>query len=529
MKPLRKIVALLLSAVLLLPLTSCTQSEQTVPTIALIPLDSRPCNTQYPQLLAETSATPLLLPPETAMDSFLERADTDALWQWLEEASAQADHLVIFTNSLFCGGLIASRSSGAYDNISESLSRLEALCRDFQKDDDHTITVVQVLPRLKPNQYDTALFPYVDALTAYGENWDAADAAGSAAPERAAGVPQDVLSEYRALHEKSAALAKSLNDMAGEGLIDQLYISQDDGDTWCPANITFRALAAGASENTQCIHGADELAMLLVSNLATGDMAKTPVRIEYSDTSDKDRRYPYESISLAEMTAQKLALAGLSSEDDASATLYLHTDTADAEKTIATIHDHDGWFGLADVAQTNQADTALKDTLLAPESFELVNAYAGWNTAGNSIGTVCAELRAQATLANRWENLSSEKRTQAVRALLCFRAVRLGEDVCYMTSLRESLPDAIYAAGLADDNAAFLTDDAHQRADAMLGDAFAPYASQLADLFNGAHQLTLPGQNADVTVSDFSTSATFPWARSFEIEITPEMTVTIDN
>lgn len=523
----QKIIVLLLCAALMLPFFSgCGQKAST--TIALMPLDSRPCNTQYPALLAEASATTLLEPPQSMMDSFLEEADTAALWQWLETDAATADHVVIFTNSLFCGGLIASRSSGAYDDVDASLARLEDFCRDYKAQEGRSITVVQVLPRLKPNQYDSALFPYVDALTAYGKVWDAADAAGNAAPESADGVPAEVLSEYRALQEESAELAKSLNEMAEDGLIDQLLISQDDGDAQCPANITFRALAEAASENTRCIHGADELAMLLVSDLAAGDMAATPVQVVYSGDSDKHRLYPYESISLEEITSQKLALGGLTQDDAAETTLYLHTDSSDAAATKETIAHHDGWLGLADVAQTNQADTALSDTLLAAESLSQINAYAGWNTADNSVGTVCAELRTQATLAERWNVLSEEARTQSVQALLCFRAVRLGEDVGYMAGLRESLPDAIYAAGLSDDNAAFLDDAAHERANAMLSDAYAPFGASLAALFDGEHALLLANRSVNVSISDFSASATFPWARSFEVKIAPEMTVTID-
>ncbi len=244
-------------------------------TIALMPLDSRPCNTQYPQLLTQAAGATLVMPSEASLDHFLEEADTDALWTWLEDAAESADHLVIFTNSLFCGGLIASRSSGAYDDLSENIARLQTLCEDFQRDNERTITVVQVLPRLKPNQYDTDLYPYGNALTSYGRAWDEADIKGEAAPTSAEDVPDDVLNEYRTLHERSADLAEALNTMAADGLIDSLIISQDDGDVRCPANVTFRALKKHKAETTRLVHGADELAMLLVTDLATRELEPT--------------------------------------------------------------------------------------------------------------------------------------------------------------------------------------------------------------------------------------------------------------
>lgn len=122
--------------------------------------------------------------------------------------------------------------------------------------------------------------------------------------------------------------------------------------------------------------------MLLVSDLSAAGLTETPVRIIYSDEDAKATTYPYEAIPLAEMTTQKLALAGLSEEQDASTTLYIHCSSDDAEATLSAVQNHDGLFALADVAQTNQADPALADALLSPENASALDAYAGWNTAG---------------------------------------------------------------------------------------------------------------------------------------------------
>lgn len=520
----RFLIALLCLLLPLSTLSGCSLAEEP-PTIALVPLDSRPCNTQYPTLLAEAEAATLLMPEDEAMDCFLENADSDALWQWLEEAAATADDLVIFTNSLFCGGLIASRSSGAYDNIDDDLARLNALCQAFKADDQHSITVVQVLPRLTPNQFDSVLYPYVDALTAYGEAWDKAAANGDAAPTSASGVSDEALNEYRTLHEKSAELAESLNALAGDGLIDRLIISQDDGDVYCPANITFRQLEDTRSDNTLLIHGADELAMLLVSDLAAADLEAPSLEVVYSDESDKELCYPYESITLEEMTNQKLALAGFDTDGEATATLYIHTSSTDLEQTEAAIADHEGLFGLADVALTNQADAALVDTLLSSEHFDSIDAYAGWNTAGNSIGTICAMLRAISVLDARWDSLSEEEQTAAAKALFAFRAIRLGEDVCYMAELRDSLQASLQADGLTDHTTAFADDAAWQEANERLSTAYASCNSQLTQLFNGSHTLYLGSHSPSFTISDFDSSASFPWARSFEVKIEPIMSV----
>lgn len=527
---LRSLIILILCALLpLATLSGCAEkSLDPAPLVALMPLDSRPCNTQYPALLAEAATATIALPPDNILDEFLTPADTDALWTWLEEQAETADHLIIFTNSLFCGGLIASRESGAYDQNAENLERLEALCNSFKaREDAGSITVVQVLPRLSPNQFDDALFPYYDALTDYGEAWDAADQAGEAAPEAADGVPADALAEYQRLHKESAALAKSLDALTAEGLIDQLLVSQDDGAEYCPANITFRSLADHA-ENTQLIYGADELSMLFVANLSAAGLDASPVRIVYSDDADRSRIYPYEAASLEEMTAQKLTLGGATAGDDADATLYIHTDSSDANTTLSAVSDHDGLFALADVAQTNQADPALADVLLSPENASALDAYAGWNTAGNTIGTTIAALRAMDTLDARWDDLSADARQNAVRALYAFRAIRLAEDICYMAQIRPDLQQQLALADIQDHTSAFADSTAWQKANTQLQQAYIPYNTQLATLFNGAHTLRLTNHTIPVQISNFTSQATFPWPRSFEVRIDTEMDVSVE-
>ena len=529
MSRLRTLLILFLCA--LLPLTAMSGCVRTAigeaPTIALMPLDSRPCNTQYPALLAEAATATIALPPDNILDEFLTPADTDALWTWLEEQAETADHLIIFTNSLFCGGLIASRESGAYDQNAENLERLEALCNSFKaREDAASVTVVQVLPRLSPNQFDSALYPYYDALTAYGQAWDQADEAGGSAPASAE-IPADILQDYQRLHEESAQLAQSLDALAADGLIDQLLISQDDGAEYSPANITFRSLAEH-SDNTQLLHGADELAMLLVSDLSAKGLAETPVRIIYSDEDAKATTYPYEAIPLAEMATQKLALAGLSEEQDASTTLYIHCSSDDAEATLSAIQDHDGLFALADVAQTNQADPALADALLSPKNANTIDAYAGWNTAGNTIGTTIAALRAMDTLDARWDDLSADARKNAVRALYTFRAIRLAEDICYMAQIRPDLQQQLALVDIQDHTSAFADSTAWQKANTQLQQAYIPYNTQLATLFNGAHTLRLTNHTIPVQISNFTSQATFPWPRSFEVRIDTEMNVSVE-
>ncbi|MDO4280330.1 MAG: DUF4127 family protein [Peptococcaceae bacterium] len=506
-----------------------TSEPREMPTVALMPLDSRPCNTQYPQLLAQAAEATLVMPDSEDMDSFLQSADQDALWRWLEEQSQTADDLVIFTNSLFSGGLIASRSADGYDTVDEDLDHLRQICNEFRQHSDGTITIVQVLPRLQPNQFDSTLAPYGKALKAYGQSWDEADAAGQEAPSTADGVPDEILAVYKSLHERSANLAQELNLIAAEGLIDQLVISQDDGDTLCPANIAFRALKKALSDNTTLTHGADELSMLLVSGLLAQDEKPTQVHVVYSSDSSRTDIYPYESVSLQEMIKQKLALGGLEEADaDADYTLYVHAKTDDLRTTTNFIAAFNSYLGIADVAMTNQQDPALEEWLLNSEYFDNVDAYAGWNTAGNSIGTVCSVMRISNLLDNHFDELTKEQKETAARNIFAFRAVRYAEDSCYMANIRQPLQDELLQNQLMKSTSAFVDNDAWAQGNQLLAEAYAPYNTKLADVFNGDHTLYLGEHQLDCSISNFASSMQFPWARAFEVYANVSMDVTVD-
>lgn len=192
------------------------------------------------------------------------------------------------------------------------------------------------------------------------------------------------------------------------------------------------------------------------------------------------------------------------------------------------MQNHDGLFALADVAQTNQADPALADALLSPENASALDAYAGWNTAGNTIGTTIATLRAMDTLDARWDDLSADARKNAVRALYTFRAIRLAEDICYMAQIRPDLQQQLALVDIQDHTSAFADSTAWQKANTQLQQTYTPYNTQLATLFNGAHTLRLTNHTIPVQITNFASQATFPWPRSFEVRIDVEMDVSVE-
>ena len=94
-------------------------------TIALVPLDERPVNTRYPQMLGAIGGTNVLLPPPEIRGLQRVPADLNAIAAWLKEAAATADAAVVSADYLGFGNLINARIS--QDSAAHVLARLDLL------------------------------------------------------------------------------------------------------------------------------------------------------------------------------------------------------------------------------------------------------------------------------------------------------------------------------------------------------------------------------------------------------------------
>ena len=87
--------------------------------IALIPIDNRPVCYQLPKMNIDIDKnTKIFLPDRNFLGSLKNNADTQALFDWLEDLE-EVDYLIISADTLIYGGLIPSRRSGENFEILE--------------------------------------------------------------------------------------------------------------------------------------------------------------------------------------------------------------------------------------------------------------------------------------------------------------------------------------------------------------------------------------------------------------------------
>ena len=319
----KKWIGVLLISCILFLSTGC-QTQQTT-AIGLVPLDSRPCNTQYAVLLGEMAGYEVLIPEYGLLDAFTIASDTDALWQWLDKQ--QCEHYILFTNQLLNGGLINSRSLTQYQDMDTFFTNLE---RFIAGHTDSTITILSVLPRLLPSQYDTALWQYQKELATYGGSIDQALQQNQPLPSRPDGVPEELVDQYLALYQTNYELIQRLMSYTDAHV--SLVIGQDDAQQYCPSNIVYRAIGEQAGEHVTLLHGADELTMLTLARYAAEPVA---LNIVYSDETFTDAYYPYEGADLASIIAEKAAYANITVDSHAQDTVIIYTDSASLERTTA--------------------------------------------------------------------------------------------------------------------------------------------------------------------------------------------------
>jgi hypothetical protein len=428
----------------------------TRPALALVPLDERPVCTGLPVAIAGVAGVGVLLPPAHCLPTWCRGGDADGLGAWLRATSPTAVAAVVSLEGLGLGGLIPSRLG--HESVLDVRRRWEPL-------DELGIPVHAsiAVPRA-PNSQDTDEEPAYWADHGPGlHRLSLALVDGVHLDSARAVVPPQVRTDWLVRRLRQYQLALSAIELTARGTLASLLIGIDDAvpgslscadasslDTWA------QRLELGRRVLVQ--PGADEAGAVLVSRalLALSGGTAPRVSVACADPEHLRRVAPYEVAPVGETAAGQLRAAGAVVVDDSStadAVLVVHppdgsgdwalcppfsTDRRAAVRTADLVASQFRAAGgtarpvaVADVAQPNGADPELVHALSRDGVLGSVSAYAGWNTAGNTLGTAAAHLLA-VVAGHRLGTYDAE----AHRALLTRRLV---EDWAWMSVQRPAL------------------------------------------------------------------------------------------
>ena len=93
--------------------------------ILLIPLDERPCNYDFPQMLARDTDYEVITPPRDILGKKKQRGDVDAIWSWLAGNANDCGDAIISIDTLLFSGIVPSRLH--YEKLEDLTARLDRL------------------------------------------------------------------------------------------------------------------------------------------------------------------------------------------------------------------------------------------------------------------------------------------------------------------------------------------------------------------------------------------------------------------
>ena len=427
------------------------------PVLALLPLDDRPPNLQFPRRLAAIAGLRLRLPPRRLLGRFLRPGDTDALWAWLEDAARGAAAVVVSCDMLAYGGLVGSRTTEVTRRAAiERVRRLRDLRRRFPHLRIHAFAVI---PRLGLTVSSPELATLGPALARCQELRHRPALDAQEAQELAglgATLPRALVERHAAMRRRNLAANKALVELVREGAVDFLVLAQEDAPTSGPhvaeqGELAAEAQRLGVASSVRIFPGADEQGMVLLAR-AAGEVLGVSAAVYplYGTPGGADSVALFEDRPLRMTVAGQVEAAGLRvapGEEGADVILALHSPPTPAQADINHISPasaprppfvaHAAGLArggkpvaLADVAYCNGADPALIAALGEHRVLPHLAAFAGWNTAGNTVGAALAHA------ALRIMGEHGRAGGRSLRAHLEFLFERLVDDYAYQSVVR---------------------------------------------------------------------------------------------
>jgi hypothetical protein len=471
--------------------------------IALLPLDDRPVNYDYPRLLAAIAGVEVALPPREWLGNPWQNSQHEKLLGWLRQAAAKSEALIVAVDTLAYGGLIPSRQVA--DSFETSAKRLEILAELKAKNPELLICASSVIQRVSRDNSSEEEKPYWAEFGArmfrlsYLEHKSALnEASKDEVVERGnlkQEIPTEIYDDYLGIRARNHNVNLRMLDFVRDGLVDYLLLPQDDTADYGWNIAEARTLQGiirrdGLTQRAITYPGADEIGCLLLARSICAKSGFAPkVFPRFSSSSSATLITEYEDRPMLELLKAHLApLGGTLVEDarEADLTLFINAPAIKQgvgelqwaaqfskeellQKVPKTLKQYaedlysDPYFqttrremqtprrspeefcraaleairqgknvAIADVAFVNGSDLILGRQLLQHPEIARLAAYGGWNTAGNTLGTVIAQ--AVIFVASQRKGLNPKQH----QAHLEFLFLRFLDDYCYQ-ALERSL------------------------------------------------------------------------------------------
>lgn len=491
----------------------------------LLPLDNRPCNVLFVRQLAGIAQAEVVTPPDHWLGSWLNPGQCDRFAPWLSQTARAGDHLLISSDMLCYGGLVASRNAETSEQ--QALDRLSTL-NDLHERGFH-LEVLSTIPRLYLRTSEGQA-PYETALA----TWAAKADRSSLPPDN---VPAAWVGQYLDVRQRNLQVLLRLVELTRQGVIDRLVIGQDDSSSqglhFAEQQEVRRQMKAYEVENKVWLgSGADELTMDMVAGkLADLHDCHPAIELEYSEVGSERRIPPLESHPLQSMVEDHLALCGARPvTEKGEVRLLVQVPTAApfalpgpdqqpkayefAERIRESVV-RGRLTAVADLALINRMDPYLAEAVLDRVPLTELEGFAAWNTPANALGTVVAQVVVRRLADRQARHWPIARVKESARLHLSFLLARLVDDYGYQTMVRgEYYPKA---RGLSPNpeplTSPYLTLGRQVRVE-LIEWAQRLYRNRFAERL-----IQLPGKRGPARLGPMDLQVVLPWPRLFEVEV----------
>jgi len=430
--------------------------------ILILPLDERPCNYRFNQMLAEETNYEIVLPPIDILGQKKQKGNTELIAKWLLENIKNVDAAIISVDMLCYGGIVPSRLH--YDSIPTILKRLDILKQLKIINSKVKIYAHHLIMRNpayssseeEPDYYETEgrdihLYGVIKHKISLNQasNFDLEQL--NLIEKR---IDKAALKDYLDRREVNLTINKAFIQLGSEDYYDFGIVPQDDssfyGLTALDQIIIRKAIVENNMEMKIYMYpGADEITNVLMTRAINEIEGKSPKIYPYFSSKKAPNMIPlYEDRQLSEsLKYQIITTNAVILDNDIDADIILMINAPSSEMMEAINYDKPNpnydvnrnliefilkmkyylsigkKVAVADIAYANGGDPYLIKIMKQEKLLYRVCGYAGWNTSANSLGTVIP----QAILNMHYPNRKSNER---------FLALRYIEDVGYCTFAR---------------------------------------------------------------------------------------------
>lgn len=377
--------------------------------ICFIPIDNRPVCYNLPKDIAAIDETiELYIPPREFLGDLTKIAKVDNIFDWMKTLP-ECDAMVLSLDTLAYGGLIPSRrGSETFEEIRARTEQLKPLIKGKK------VYAFSSIMRISNNNCNEEEKEY---WSEYGKKIFEYSFNGGGETD----VPAEIIEDYLSTRKRNFEINKLYLEWQKEGLFDTLIFSKDD----CAVkgfNVDEARELESLGGKTKT--GADEIPLTLLARAIEKDIK---VFVEFIEPEYKYCVSNYEDVSIEKSVEGQLELGGFArvyTPEEADLILIVNNFVEKQGELVMdwpTGGKYKGqWiapqkpYAIADVRYANGADNDFVEEIL-PKLNDNFYGYVGWNTSANTLGSLLAGVKTK-FLAGKY-NEEAFKRLQMIRFL----------------------------------------------------------------------------------------------------------------